>query len=180
MRKTLVWGILLVSLVVAGCAGNKHLAKDYKGEALREAPEWVLEPEMDGMICEVGVAPPSPAGFQFQRTEALANARDELSRKINLVVNNTLKQRAEQADNGKRRKLEKVTASISDQISNRVLSGSMQKNIWIAADGTMFVLVGLDRAAVEDILAETEIEQDLQIGHSLLAEAPAVAPKATP
>jgi hypothetical protein len=148
---------LLLGLLVTGCGGNRHLAKEYKNPVFDGAPTWVFEPEYEGYLAEVGSAPPSPGGFQFQRTEALANARDELARKIHLELESVLKQRAEQSDSGKRRRLQKVVASLSDQTVRLNLAGSVQKDLWIARDGTMFVLVALDREQVAEALREAEI-----------------------
>jgi hypothetical protein len=148
---------LLLGLVLAGCGGNRHLAEGYRNPSLEGAPQWVFTPEFEEAVAEVGSAPPSPGGFQFQRTEALANARDELARKLHLEMESVLKQRAEQNDSGKRRRLQKVVASLSDQTVRLNLAGSVQKDLWIARDGTMFVLVALDRDHVAEALREAEI-----------------------
>ena len=148
---------LLLGLLAAGCGGNRHMAEGYRNPSLEDAPDWVFQPEYEDAVSEVGTAPPSPGGFQFQRTEALANARDEMARKIHLAVEGVVKQRAEQNDSGKRRRLQKVVANLSDQTTRLTLAGSMQKDLWIARDGTMFVLVALDREHVADALREAEI-----------------------
>ncbi len=144
-------------MLITACSSNPHLAKGYENPTLEQAPDWVFNPEWEGTVAEVGSAPSSPGGFQFQRSEALANARDELARKVQVAIKSILKQHAEQNDNGRKQTLSKLVANISDQITNLQLVGSMQKDLWIATDGTMFVLVAIERDKVADILKEAEL-----------------------
>ncbi len=117
---------------------------------LAGAPMWVLDPTVEGGIAAVGSAQKSPGGLQFQRTEALANARDELARTLSVKVNNMIKNFAQSTGIGDQQTFEKVTQQVSKQVASQTLSGSKQKAIWLnPATGELFVHVVLDPASVQ-------------------------------
>ena len=85
--------IFLISIVLSGCGGDsvtkiqdKDLANEYAN-----APQCVLGAAMDQGLASVGSAKKSKAGMQHTRSMAIANARDEMARMMNVKVNNMVK-----------------------------------------------------------------------------------------
>lgn len=108
---------------------------------LAGAPSWVLNPTIEGGLSAVGSAPQTAAGLAFQRTRALANARDELARQISIEVNNMIKEFVQTTGIGTAETVDTVASSVSKQVSTATLAGSRQQNTWVGNDGTLYVLV---------------------------------------
>jgi hypothetical protein len=110
-----------------------------------KAPSWICDggANMTGGIFAVGSAPKSPLGIGFQRSEAMAHARDELARELELKVKNMFKTYLSSTGVGDNQTAERVAQSVSKQISNKVLRGSRLLQTWISPKGTMYVLVGI-------------------------------------
>ncbi len=146
---------LALSAVMAAtftaCGGEPAPKQDPAAAAgLSGAPMWVLDPSVDGGIAAVGSAQKSPGGLQFQRTEALANARDELARILSVKVNNMVKNFSQSTGVGDAQTFEKVAQQVSKQVASQTLSGSKQKAIWMnPVTGELFVHVVLDPESVK-------------------------------
>jgi ribosomal protein S17E len=140
--------LLSAGLIFLGCSSKespKPSTPQVSGDCViqnTKAPKWICSGgDVKGYITAVGSAKPTALGFSFQRSEAMAIARDEIAKQIQLKVNNMFKNyMASTGANAE--SVEKVTEYVSKQLTNQVLSGSKQLNIWIAPDKTMFVLVG--------------------------------------
>jgi len=98
---------------------------------------------MEGGIFAVGSAEKSPLGISFQKTEAVAAARDALARQISVKVKNMFKQFQATTGIGDAQTAEKATQNVSKQIAAQTLAGSKVIKTWISPKGTMFVLVGM-------------------------------------
>lgn len=158
MKKLTVFTALLLSLcfAAAGCGGNKAAKVDRSNmpAPLAGAPEWVLSPESAGKLCAVGSARQGSGGMQFQRTEALASGRDELARIISVDVKNLFKNFQEATGVGDAETFDRVATNVSKQVTSQVLSGSRQKEIWMAPDNVLYVLVTLDSTGVKEAVKE--------------------------
>jgi len=146
--------LALSALVAASftACGGKPAPEEQSAQAagLAGAPMWVLDPTVEGGVAAVGSAQKSPGGLQFQRTEALANARDELARVLSVKVNNMVKNFSQATGVGDAQTFEKVAQQVSKQVASQTLSGSKQKAIWInPATGELFVHVLLDPESVK-------------------------------
>jgi hypothetical protein len=149
LRKVVI--TLFALVLVAGCAAQDKPQPVSPDNALAGAPEWVLNPSSAGPVAEVGSAPKSLGGVQMQRTEALGNARDNLARLLVVKVKNSLENFSQVTGVGDSQTMDKVVASTSSQLAKVELVGATQKAMWIAKDGTMYVLVTVD----PDKVAET-------------------------
>ena len=148
---------LLALALVVGCGGNKQVSsidRDNLPRSLEGAPEWVFQPEVEGKLAAVGSAPQSAGGLQFQRTEAMASARDELARMVSLTVRNMFKNFQEATGLGDAETFDRVSTNVSKQVSKQTLIGSQQEDIWVASDGTMYLLAVLDPASVGEAVKE--------------------------
>ena len=143
--------LMMVSMVVFSGCGSKEPARPAK---FANAPEWVLNPQTEEGLAAVGSAQKSPGGMQFQRTEAMANARDELARILSVKVNNMTKNFMQSTGVGDAQTFEKVASQVSKQVASQTLEGSRQKDVWIAEDGELYILVTLDPATVKEYTKE--------------------------
>jgi len=161
MKKKIYRSLVLILVSVAffsGCA--KTGPKDTLTE---EYPAWVLDPSMEGGLSAVGSAKMSKAGMQFTRTEALANARDELARQMSVKVKNMLKNFTEATGVGDDETIDRVSTQVSKQLSKQVLAGSKQKKMWKSRDNELFVLVVLDPASA--IKAANEVREAVKTSY---------------
>ena len=156
MKRKLFLAVCAVALltIFSGCA-SKPEKKDF-GQVgdLADAPSWVLNPEVEGVLAAVGSSKMSKAGIQFTRTNALANGRDELARQMSLKVKNLVKNFTQATGIGDDETVDKVSSSVSKQVAKQTLTGSKQKSMWISPGNELFVLVVLDAKSVAQAVKE--------------------------
>ena len=86
--------LFAVSVLLSGCSSKDTIQDDmsYVDAEFQGEPKWVMIPQVSGFVAEVGSAPKNAADDKnFQRSEAMANARDNLARQISINVNNMFK-----------------------------------------------------------------------------------------
>lgn len=149
---------LMVAILVAGCAHEPEQKPKVANEALQQefanAPSWVLSPESAGKLVAVGSSRIGPAGMQFAREEAIAAARDEMARQMSVRVKNMTKRFMQVTGVGDQQMVDRVSATVSKQVTNEVLTGSRQKDIWISPSGELYVYVELDPAFASKTVSE--------------------------
>ena len=146
MKRVLMMAMLVLcsALVMTGC-GEK------KVENTNDLPAWVLVPP-EGGICAVGSAKVGGAGMGFARTEAAANARDELARILNVRVKNMFKNFTETTGVGDDETVDKVTTNVSKQLAKVDLSGStIKKAHFDKANKDLYVLVAVQPEVVKQV-----------------------------
>ena len=148
MKKLLFSSAIIATMMFSGCGlSNKAAAPQAPSCQIEgaNAPEWVCNggANMEGGIFAVGSAQKSPMGIGFQRTEAMAAARDELARQLNIKVKNMFKSYMSSTGTGDDQTAERVATNVSKQLSKQVLQGSKLLKTWISPKGTMYVLVGM-------------------------------------
>jgi len=151
-------GLLLgVVLFFVGC-GNSPQPKINNTCVINgeKAPDWICEGgvNMKEGIFAVGSAAKSPLGFTFQRNEAIAQARDELARQIGIRVKNMVKTYMSSTGVGDSQTAERVSTQVSKQLSYQVLHGSRLLKMWQSKNGTIYVLVGLNKNYVKNVLKD--------------------------
>ncbi len=166
MRKILVTAVAVsFSIAFISCGEKKPAPQQQPAKIQNQqwanefanAPKWVLSPEMEGGLAAVGSAKIGKAGIQFARTEALANARDELARILTVKVKNMVKNFTQQIGVGDEQTVDKVSAQVSKQVTSTVLQGSRQKDMWISPSGELYVLVVLDPASVKEAVKQATL-----------------------
>ncbi len=117
-----------------------------------QAPEWYCNPTIEGGMAAVGEAKTNVAkDNNMQRTMALANGRDELSRQTQVKVQNLLTNWSRATGAGDDQTYEANFENVSRQVSQQTLEGSRQLKRWIAPDGSLVLLIGVtDSAAIKD------------------------------
>ncbi len=142
----------------SGCASKNEVNHQVCQIDGTNAPSWICNGgEIKGMITGVGSAKPTPLGFSFQRTEAIAAARDNIAREISIRVKNVFKRFEESNGVGKNTLNERVIQNVSKQLSNEILRNSKLLKLWKSPNGTIYVLVGMPKEEIVNNL-KTEIK----------------------
>ncbi len=152
-KKLLILSILLSILV--GCSNNetkeeKREITPIKNAEFKNLPDWVLQPSYSKGIAAVGEAKIGEAGLAFAKTEALANARNELARQIQVEVDNMFTSYTNVVGAGDSQSVEKIATDVSKQVASVSLKGSKQLNIWISEKNEVYVLVGVDNSVLNE------------------------------
>jgi hypothetical protein len=158
-KQMLGWMILVVASVLAGCSTPAPAEK--KVAALPEchfpgtkeaAPDWVCDRPVPGWaVTAAGSAEKTQAGFAFQKQMAMTSARVQLAQQVRVHVANMVKQFAETTGSGDTETVDKVNTSVTKQITDETVAGSKPIDSVQGPDGVLWVLVGLDDKAVEDL-----------------------------
>lgn len=159
MRNNLSISIAIAVLaILSGCASDGPKPAPLSLDQCRfpgtttEAPGWVCdEPVAGWAVTAPGSAEVTAAGLSFQRQMAMTDARVQLAQQMKVHVTNMIKQFAETTGSGDAESLDKVNTSVSKQITDQVLSGTRAIRSVTAPNGRLFVLVGLDDKAVEEM-----------------------------
>lgn len=150
MKKIIIL-LSMLALLLSGCMDKKESNKQLADPCFVGAPSWVLNPQVEGTLSAVGSAKKSQAGMQFTRDAAMANARSEITRMIEVKVNTMMKDFTQVTGVGDKETVDKVTSSVSKQIASQSLKGSQQKDVWMSPCGELYVLVVLNPAQVADM-----------------------------
>jgi len=147
-----------IATVLSACATNDEqtlapLAEcAFPDAPTVEAPLWVCSAPIEGVeVSAVGAAQMGAAGLSFYKQQAATQARVELAQMIKVQVNNMVKQYAETTGVGDAETVDKVLTSVSKQLTSESLSGSRVYRTMTSPNKTLYVLVGIDAAAAENI-----------------------------
>ncbi|TDT71929.1 LPP20 lipoprotein [Hypnocyclicus thermotrophus] len=172
MKKIYLVLAAIVLLVFTACSnnqtkGNNVMQKvDNSGmEEMVNYPAWVLDPSIEDGIGAVGSAKIGAAGVSFARQEALAQARDELARQIEVKVNNMFKSYTNAIGLAGEDGVEKIATNVSKQVASQTLRGTKQKELWISPDKELFVQVVLPNEILVDE-AKNAFKNETPIGNS--------------
>jgi len=144
--KKLIVIMAVLALACVAVTGCKTASKPSSN-----LPEWVLNPP-EGGISGIGSAKVGPAGMQTARIEAAANARDEISRTLNVRVKNLIKNFTETTGIGDAQTVDKVFTNVSKQVSKVDLSGSQIKKVFLdEKNNELHVLVAVNPEVVSQV-----------------------------
>ncbi len=149
--KKLLFVLITLSIFMSACS-NKEVKEEKReltpiaNKTYKDYPDWVLQPDYENGIAAVGQAK------AFAKQEALAVARGELARIIEVQVDDMFKSYVNSVGLGGEDGVEKVSTSISKQVASVSLKGSEQKDLWISKDNEIFILVGI---SYENLKKET-------------------------
>jgi hypothetical protein len=154
MKRTLLVLTLIslaLMLVLAGCGKNvKKIDNERLEEEYEHAPDWVLARYDAETLSAVGSAHIGKGGFQFARTEALANARSELARQVSVKVRGLVNTFAQQTGIGDDQTLDAFSKQVSKLVTDETLAGSREKDTWISPSSDIYVLAVLEKVEVKD------------------------------
>ena len=127
--------------VVAGCT--------FPNSPSIEAPGWICDEPVSGVeVSAVGSAEKSAAGTSFMKTQAATTARVQLAQNVQVEVSNMVKNYVETTGIGDNQTVDKVATSVTKQITAQTLNGSRIYKSRTGPSGTIYVLVGMNPAAV--------------------------------
>jgi uncharacterized protein YeaO (DUF488 family) len=146
-------GLLVMAVMLAACG---------KDEATREAaecvfpdapdasaPGWVCDLPVEGIaVSAVGVAEKSAAGHSFMKNMAATDARVQLAQRMQVHVQNMVKQYAETTGAADTETVDKVNTSVTKQITDQSLIGTKIYKTRTSPNGALYVLLGMDEASV--------------------------------
>lgn len=142
---------LLIPLlfIFTGCSGHTP-APDTRESDISKAnlPSWVIDPKVPEKIAAIGSCPPHPKGAYMQRTTALANARQSLSMILNSAITVTRETMLREQNS----QVQNLSSEEINAISDSLLLQSKQEDGFTAQDGTLYVLVSLEKSAITNAL----------------------------
>ncbi|WP_428023239.1 LPP20 family lipoprotein [Arcobacter sp.] len=171
--------VLLVAYVFSGCSDKQSDIEAqeqsiYVDPEFEGAPKWIHKPSLENKISEVGSAVKNAGNdFAFQREEAIANARDNIARRISIKVNNMFKSYKGTTGLKDEGTFDKVIEGVSKQISSQTINNSIVENLWISKSKTMYVLVSLDTDALKATtkkVVKSSFKNDEALYQKFLAE----------
>lgn len=136
------------SFMLVGCA-----SKDTKPQFTEvceyqpgvQAPEWYCDPTVEGGVAAIGEARPNVANDKnMQRTQAMASARTGIARQLETKVQAMLTDWARTTGAGDAQTYEANFEDVSRQLTQQTLTDTRQLKRWVAPDGTLVLLVGMD------------------------------------
>ena len=152
-------------LVLAACgSSNKQSIDDvvlspdcvYPDAPDENAPGWVCGEPVDGLeISTVGIAERTSAGISYQRQMAETDARVRLATQISARVQNLVKQYAATTGSGDKETVDRVSSSVTRQLTDAKLVGSRFFTSRTSPNGTLYVLMGLDKELVDDYVRDS-------------------------
>ncbi len=149
----LVIGILMVLLAACSKEDVKKVPVAdcvYPDDLSSPAPGWVCDQKnKDIAVSAVGTAKKSKAGYGFMKNMAVTDARVQLAQAIKVHVENMVKQYAETTGAADSETVDKVNTSVTRQITDQSLTGSKLYKTSLSPKGDLYVLVGMDNAAIE-------------------------------
>ena len=141
---------ILVSGLLSACGGGQVIAGcTYPNSPSVEAPGWICDEPVSGVeVSAVGSAEKSAAGTSFMKTQAATTARVQLAQNVQVEVSNMVKNYVETTGIGDNQTVDKVATSVTKQITAQTLNGSRIYKSRTGPSGTIYVLVGMNPAAV--------------------------------
>ena len=174
--------VLLASAIFSGCGSDtpKPAKQEQADFRCRQdgvlAPTFTCDPHANGYMTALGVAKMNAGGDKsFQRSEAMATARDSLARQIEVKVSNLFKNYKGTTGSGSDATFDKATSDVSKQLASQTLVGSKQIGISWRNPKTneLFIMVGVRTAALEkkmDSSIKTSFKNDHAMYQKFLAK----------
>jgi hypothetical protein len=116
------------------------------------APGWICDEPVPGIeVSAVGIAEPSKAGLSFMKDMAAADARARLAEQLRVRVQKMVKSYLGSTGVAEAEVIDRAASSTIKTITNETLVGSKVLKSRVGPNGKLYVLVGLDKNAVEKI-----------------------------
>jgi len=155
MKKTLIFISIVLFLVLSSCGTtdkketNNIIKQEFDG-----APRWVIgNASTSSQICGVGSAANS-GNLTAMRIYAQNRGRTEISKilvtKVSAVLIDYFSKTISRNESHKSISSERQIEDISKQITDSVLSGTEQKDLWTSNSGTLYILMCTDIEKFKD------------------------------
>jgi hypothetical protein len=155
---TTVATMVALALISTGCTSKQEAIALKKVEtldannALNDLPMWYQNPnELGDKYAATGSAKVNKADdMEFQRVQAMAIARAELSRQTKTAVQDMYKRASQELGIGEDAVMDHAAQYATIQISKSVIEGSKQKRLYKdRTTGTLYVLMVTDETLVK-------------------------------
>ncbi|MGB5520135.1 MAG: LPP20 family lipoprotein [Gammaproteobacteria bacterium] len=149
-------GVISVAVMLTACGKEGSILEVtecvFPDATDEEAPYWVCDqPVKELAVSAVGVAEKSAAGHSFMKTMAATDARVQLAQRMQVHVNNMVKQYAETTGAADSETVDKVNASVTKQITDQSLLGTKIYKTVLSPNGSLYVLLGMDENATAEV-----------------------------
>ncbi len=150
---------IVVAFGLVGCGSKSKKAEEPDcvfPMTKEKAPMWVCgQGTVEGVaIYDTGSWQKTAAGVGFQMDQATLSARTRLAQQMRAVVTSGLKQAIQTTGAGSSETVDQVASSAAKSISVETLVGSKRIRQAYAADGTLYVLVGVDEATAKKVVGD--------------------------
>jgi hypothetical protein len=154
MKSLLLAALLALSFIFTGCADKEAEVRN----AFNALPEWYQNPRALGdEYAAAGSAKPNKAGdIELQKVEAMAVARSELARMMDVEVKDMFKRATQELGIGESQSIDHAVQYVTKQVTDVSLKGSYQKRLHLDPDnGMLYVLMVLDQERVDQMLKQS-------------------------
>ena len=165
-RRTMMAAGMAMSTLLVGCGGADK-PEVAQGCTFPDAPEvlaqdWICDGPVAGVeVSAVGSAKIGLAGPGHAKQMAMTKARVQLAQMMKVHVGNMIKQFVETTGTGSTETVDQVTTSVTKTITKETLVGSRLFKTKVSPNKTLYALVGLDEAKVQQA-AEKAIKTSMK------------------
>lgn len=148
-----LFGMIVITVMLTAC-GKDDATREAAECVFPDAPDtsapgWVCDLPVEGIaVSAVGVAEKSAAGHSFMKNMAATDARVQLAQRMQVHVQNMVKQYAETTGAADTETVDKVNTSVTKQITDQSLIGTKIYKTRTSPNGALYVLLGMDEASV--------------------------------
>lgn len=141
MRKKILTIALVIALIgVMGFVFTSCASKEKAAAQKAGLPDWYLNPPVaEDAIYGVGSA--KMESLDMSRTMALARARDDVARQLEVLVKSAILDYAQEAGRSEEKQVIEFAETISVQITNTTLRGVRTEQVEQGNDETIYALV---------------------------------------
>ena len=148
-------GVIAVAVLMTACSSDETIKEAvdcvFPDAPDDDAPGWVCDQPVEGIaVSAVGVAEKSAAGHSFMKNMAATDARVQLAQRMQVHVQNMVKQYAETTGAADTETVDKVNTSVTKQITDQTLLGTKIYKTRTSPNGDLYVLVGMDENSVAE------------------------------
>ncbi len=131
---------LTAAIILTSCGGPKSSSGSTEAGSFADAPKWFMKPPTSSdMIYAVGAAKKQNPSLALNA--ATQRARDEIARSVTVKVQNMMKDFMQESGVGENAQALEFTESVSKQVADVSLTGSVRTKTATGKDGTIYVLV---------------------------------------
>jgi hypothetical protein len=154
-----LWGVVALAVMLSACGKDDAVKEDmecvFPDAPDTEAPGWVCDQPVEGLaVSAVGVAEKSAAGHSFMKNMAATDARVQLAQRMQVQVQNMVKQYAETTGAADSETVDKVNTSVTKQITDQTLMGTKIYKTITSPNGSLYVLLAMDQGTMAQAAQE--------------------------
>ena len=149
-------GLITIAVMLTACGKDNSIMEItecvFPDAPDTEAPYWVCDQPVEELaVSAVGVAEKSAAGHSFMKNMAATDARVQLAQRMQVQVQNMVKQYAETTGAADSETVDKVNTSVTKQITDQSLLGTKIYKTVTSPNGALYVLLGMDENATAEV-----------------------------